>query len=125
MAPLGPEAWHEHRHSLISGIGGPSSFRVRNFALPVGAPTGIVLPLAVGLDTLHAAQAFTSQRLPMAASGWYWPNTWYPKLSELPGVASVEIGHEQMISLPRRRLVKPGIRWPRVLLKQKPPSHWP
>ena len=63
MAPFVPEAWQEHRHSLISGID-PSSFSARNFPLPVGARTGIVAPLAVGLETLHAAHAFASHRLP-------------------------------------------------------------
>src|SRR5689334_18896817 len=54
MAPFGPGAFvHVHRHSLISGIGGPFSLSVRNFPVPVGAPTGMVAPLAVGSGTLH------------------------------------------------------------------------
>jgi len=54
-------------------------------------------PLAVGSGTLHNAQAFASHLLPFGAAGWYWPNIWYPNKLELPGVASVEIGQEQMI----------------------------
>jgi hypothetical protein len=64
-----------HRHSLISGNGGPSSLNVRNLPVPVGAPTGMVLPLAVGEGTLHNAQAFASHLLPGGAFGWYRPNT--------------------------------------------------
>src|SRR5579863_1122253 len=67
IAPLGPEGWHVHKHSLMSGTGGPSSRRVRNFGLPVGAPTWMMAPLAVGLATLQVAQALASQRLPGAA----------------------------------------------------------
>jgi hypothetical protein len=52
MAPLGPEGWHEHRHSLRAGTGGPFSLRARNFPLPVGAPTWKLAPLSVGLGTL-------------------------------------------------------------------------
>lgn len=69
------ESWHEHRHSLIYGIGGPSSFSARNFPTPVGAPTGIVVPLAVGLGMLHALQALATHLLPIAASVWYGPKT--------------------------------------------------
>src|SRR6266852_4087024 len=76
MAPFGPGAWvHVHRHSLISGIGGPFSLSARNFPLPVGAPTRSVAPLAVGSGTLHDAQAFASHLLPIGAFGLYWPNT--------------------------------------------------
>jgi hypothetical protein len=66
---------HVQRHSLISGSGGPSSFSVRNFPPPVGAPTGMVLPFPVGAGTLQDAQAFASHLLPLGACGWYWPNT--------------------------------------------------
>ena len=75
MLPFGPGAWvHLHRHSLRSGSGGPLSFSERNFPPPVGAPTGSVVPLAVGLGTLHAAQALASHLLPMGACGLYGPN---------------------------------------------------
>src|SRR5215813_6766261 len=65
----------EHRHSLISGRGGPSNLSVRNFPVPVGDPTRRVLPFAVGAGTLHEAQALASQRLPEEACGSYGPIT--------------------------------------------------
>ena len=65
---------HVQRHSLISGIE-PSSLSVRNFPVPVAAPTGSVLPFAVGDGTLQEAQASASHRLPRGASGWYFPKT--------------------------------------------------
>src|SRR6266478_942020 len=124
MLPFRPGV-HVQRHSLRSGTGGPSNLSARNFPLPVGAPTGRVAPLAVGLGTLHDVQAFASHLLPLGALGWYGPNTWYPKLSELPGVAPVEIGQEQMTSSASSWRAKPGNLWLLVLLKQMPPSHWP
>jgi len=81
--------------------------------------------LSVGLGTLHALQALASHLLPSGAFGWYGPNSWYPKGSELPAVSSLEIGQEQRIWSSRKRPLKPGIFWPWVLLKQNPPSHWP
>ncbi|HUY29165.1 MAG TPA: hypothetical protein VMV27_17275 [Candidatus Binataceae bacterium] len=41
--------------------------------MPVGAPTGIVVPLSVGLGTLQAAQALASHLLPADALGSYGP----------------------------------------------------
>jgi hypothetical protein len=61
---------HVHKHSLMSGSGSPSSRSVRNFAVPVAAPTGMVLPLAMGAGTLHAAQALLSHLRPGGAFGW-------------------------------------------------------
>ncbi len=48
----------------------PLSCVARKVPDPVGAPTGIAAPLAVGLDTLQAAQAFASHLLPGGADGW-------------------------------------------------------
>ena len=46
MAPFGPGACvHVHRHSLISGTGGPFNLSARNFPLPVGASTRSVAPM--------------------------------------------------------------------------------
>ena len=59
---------HLHRHSLSSGTD-PSSSCVRKRALPVGAPTEMVLPFAVGFGTLHAAHALASHFFPSIALG--------------------------------------------------------
>jgi hypothetical protein len=67
-----------------------------------------MVPFAVGLATLHEAQALASHLLPTGAFGLYEPNTWYPKLSELPAVASVEIGQEHIISFSWSRALNPG-----------------
>src|SRR5208283_5317484 len=108
------------RHRLSGGTE-PSSCWVRKSGEPAGAPTMIAAPFAVGLGTLQAAHELASQRLPRAAVGWYAPNIWYPSGSELPAVASVETGQEQIISRSFSGLAKPGIRWPRLLSKQNPP----
>jgi len=54
----------------MSGTGGPSRLRARKAGLPVGAPTMMLAPLAVGLGTLHTAHALASHRLPKGALGW-------------------------------------------------------
>jgi|SRR6476469_10110400 len=59
---------HLHRHSLSSGTD-PSSSCGRKRALPVGAPTEMVLPFAVGFGTLHAAHALASHFFPSIALG--------------------------------------------------------
>jgi hypothetical protein len=64
----GPFTGHSQRHSLRAGTD-PVRRCVRNFPAPVGAPTGIMLPLAVGFGTLHAAQPLASHLFPTAACG--------------------------------------------------------
>src|SRR5262249_3583584 len=63
-----PFAEHSQRHSLTVGTE-PVSCLVRNFPTPVGAPTGSMLPLSVGFETPHAAQALASHLCPTGACG--------------------------------------------------------
>jgi hypothetical protein len=59
-------AGHSQRHSFVGG-NDPVSRTVRNLPLPVGAPTGMTLPLAVGFGTLHDAQPLASHLFPTGA----------------------------------------------------------
>ena len=77
VTPFGPEL-QVHGHLFAGGGGDPVSKNVKASAVPVGAPTWSMLPFAVGLDTLHFAQALASHLLPGGAAGLYGPVIWYP-----------------------------------------------